>query len=299
MTTIARPLATIVQSLALPTGLLIIGGALIGLQLFPTGFSFAPAGTSGPETVTIAPAEFTYRADGVFMRAGQPVDAPLVTAQLEAPLTIMKYQVSAADYAACVADGACAPAEPRNIGTGDVPATGVNYQDATAYAAWLSQQTGQQWTLPTDQQWAFAAGSAFADDALGVAEDETNPAIRWLANYDKEIERARRADPTPRALGSFGANENGLYDIAGNVWEWTQTCHRRVHVDAIGTVLSELSACSIRVANGQHRTPMTYFIRDAKNGGCSVGVPPDNLGFRLVRQEEAAWYAPLLALIGR
>src|SRR6185312_16311021 len=101
----------------------------------------------------------------------------------------------------------------------------------------------------------------------------------------------------PLPLGSFGTNENGVADIGGNVWEWTQTCHRRVHVDGAGKVLSEVPACTIRVLDGKHRTPMSFFIRDARSGGCSVGIPPDNLGFRLVRRQ--AWHEPLLALFGR
>lgn len=297
MTTLARPLAGLLQSLALPAGLLLVGGVLIGLQLFPAAFTFGAVHLPGPETVALAPAEFTYRAEGHFLRDGQPVDAPLVTTTLDAPLVIMKYQVSAADYARCAAQGACTPAEPRHRGAGEIPATGINFDDATTYAAWLSRRTGQNWMLPTDRQWAFAAGSRFADDALDLPEDDTNPAIRWLVDYEREAARARRADPIPRPQGSFGSNENGVADIGGNVWEWTQTCHRRVHVDAAGAVLSELPACSIRVANGQHRTSMTFFIRDAKNGGCSVGVPPDNLGFRLVRQP--AWYEPLLGWFRR
>src|SRR5690606_11452453 len=156
-------------------------------------------------------------------------------------LIIMKNLVSAADYASCVADGACLAAEPRYVGEGNVPATGVNYEDATAYAAWLSQETGQRWELPTDREWAFAAGSDFVDEALGVA-DETNPPLRWLANYDKEATRTNDAGRVPLPLGSFGVNDNGLADMLGNVWQWTQTCHRRVHVDAVGTVLSEVPA---------------------------------------------------------
>lgn len=85
--------------------------------------------------------------------------------------------------------------------------------------------------------------------------------------------------------------------MAGNVWEWTQTCHRRVHVDAAGSVLSEVPACGIRVLGGRHRTPMSFFVRDARSGGCSVGVPPDNLGFRLVRRQ--AWHEILIALFRR
>ena len=296
MTALAHPIDRLRNSVALPAILLVAGALLIGAQLDLPGLVPAPD-ANGPETVTLAPVDFTYRAEGHFLRNGNPIDAPMVTARLDAPLVIMKYQVSAADYAACVADGACAPAEPRNIGVGNVPVTGVNYDDATAYAAWLSAETGQDWALPTDRQWAFAAGKGFADDALGLDDDNANPAERWLANYEKEAARESDAGRLPLALGGFGVNENGIADMGGNVWEWTQTCHRRVHVDAAGAVLSEVPACTIKVLDGQHRTPMSFFIRDAKSGGCSVGIPPDNLGFRLVRQQ--AWYEPLLALFGR
>jgi len=297
MTTLAHPLHKLLNSVALPAGLLLVGALVISAQLTAPGFAPAQPFIAAPETVTLAPADFSYRAEGHFLRNGNPVDAPMVEARLGGPLVIMKYQVSAADYAQCVAHGACVPAEPRNIGQGNVPVTGVNYGDAVAYAAWLSDRTGGDWVLPTDREWAFAAGAGFTDDALGLDEDGANPAERWLANYEKEAARENDAGRLPLPLGSFGSNENGVADMGGNVWEWTQTCHRRVHVDAAGAVLSELPACTIKVLDGKHRTPMSYFIRDAKSGGCSVGIPPDNLGFRLVRHPR--WYEPLLALFGR
>lgn len=295
MITIARPLTAILNSVALPASLLVAGLLVVGLQL---GLPQVRLGTTrfvGPRVVTLAPADFTYRAAGQFLRDGNPVDAPMLHGQIEVPLTIMAYQVSATDYGHCVAEGACVAAEPRHSGPGDIPVTGVNYDDAMAYAAWLSQQTGQTWGLPTDEQWAFAAGAGFADDALGLADYSDNPALRWLANYEKEAARESEAGRAPLPLGSFGTNENGVADMGGNVWEWTQTCHRRVHVDAAGAILSETPACAIKVLNGQHRTPMSFFIRDARSGGCSVGVPPDNLGFRLVRQP--AWHERLVALL--
>ena len=46
--------------------------------------------------------------------------------------------------------------------------------------------------------------------------------------------------------------------------------------------------CGVRVAEGVHRAYVTDFIRDARAGGCAQGVPPANLGFRLVR-EETSW----------
>jgi formylglycine-generating enzyme required for sulfatase activity len=297
MIVLARPLSHILTSVALPASLLAVGTIVVVLQLGLPQFNLGPTGISGPATVTLAPVDFTYRAEGHFLRDGNPVDAPMVETRLAAPLEMMKYQVSASDYGACVATSACVAAEPRNVGYGDVPATGVNFDDATAYAAWLSHRTGEDWVLPTDREWAFAAGAGFADDALLLAEDNANPAARWLADYEKEALRESEAGRFPRPLGSFGTNENGLADMNGNVWEWTQTCHRRVHIDDAGLVLSDLPACTIKVLEGKHRTPMSFFIRDAKGGGCSVGIPPENLGFRLVRRP--AWYAPLLQIFKR
>ena len=98
--------------------------------------------------------------------------------------------------------------------------------------------------------------------------------------------RENGADSEPQPFGHFGANENGLYDTAGNVWEWTSTCFVRTRLDDDGQAMSKHSNCGVRVAEGQHRTYVTDFIRDARAGGCAAGVPPSNLGFRLVRERK-------------
>lgn len=272
-----------IGSIALPALLLVLSVGTLAFQVLPATDRFAPAVLDLPETVTLPPGTIDYRSEGQFFLDNRQVDAPMVTARIEAPLTIMKYQVTAASYAICVAEGACAPAEPSATGSGNVPATGVSFADATGYAEWLSLKTGVTWTLPTDAQWAYAADERFTDDALGTPTTG-DPAQRWLTSYREGAARQATRDAVPLPLGSFGENANGLADMAGNVWEWTQTCQRRVRLDQSGALLSEQPACGQRVLEGRHRTALTYFIRGAKSGGCSVGVPPDNLGFRLVRQ---------------
>jgi formylglycine-generating enzyme required for sulfatase activity len=279
--------------LLLPAGLLAMVIGLLAAQLTPLPTSFQPADLAPPASVILPPGTLTYRPEGHYLRDNVPVDGPLEQIRFAQPLEIMAYQVSVADYARCVADAACAPPLAPLVGEGNAPVTGVSFEDAATYARWLSARTGQDWTLPTDAEWAYAAAERYADDALGLGDGEDNPALRWIANYRQEAARNRTADPDPRPLGSFGANSNGVMDMAGNVWEWTDTCHRRIHLDAAGGVISEQPACTIRVLEGKHRAATSFFIRDAKSGGCSVGIPPDNLGFRLVRRP--AWHERLMA----
>ena len=269
-------------------GLLGVMGAQTGVLKLP---SLAP-GVPGPEVVTIAARAYTYRATGDFLRDGAPIDGPLVTVAHPAPLEIMKHQVSESDYASCVADGACRKADPRRRGKGNLPVTGVNFSDATDYAAWLSGRTGATWRLPTVEEWTFAAGSKAGDHALGFETDGNDPAERWLAFYEKEAALGDNALATPESLGSGGLNEYGVADLSGVVWEWTSTCSSRTTLDSSGEARAVLESCGVRYLEGKHRTPMTYFVRDALGGGCSVGAPPDNLGFRLVR--EPTWVERLL-----
>lgn len=247
------------------------------------------------KTITIEPEPFYYRLPGEFLKNGRIADGPKQSTALSRPLEIMAYQVSTAEYAACVADGACRPADGPGTPS-DLPVTGVSFHDAEAYAGWLSEKTGERWRLPTDEEWAFAAAERFSDDALEIVEtDAANPAARWIAAY-RERSAGKSRDTTPKPRGTFGANGHGLIDVAGNVWEWTSTCYTRAHIDAVGELTQASENCGVRVTGGRHRGYMTSFLRDGKSGGCAAGIAPDNLGFRLVKDP-----APTIAqrLLGR
>lgn len=276
---------------------LLLIGALSTAVVFQSGIVRLSGGTDlpSPQTISVAPGRFTYRQPGEYYRAGYAVDGPKADHVMTAPLTIMKYQISTQDYDACVADGACPARESATPSRADLPATGVSYDDAMLYARWFSEKSGRVWRLPSDAELAFAAGTRFPDDALGIDPDNRNPALRWLADYERESARKRSKEPEPLAYGSFGENEHGLADFAGNIWEWTTTCNRRVDLVKEGRPVTS-EACGVYIAAGKHRSPLSSFIRDPKSGGCSVGVPPDHVGFRLV--EDRRWYAPLLFSIG-
>jgi len=235
-------------------------------------------------TVSVNPGSFDFRLPGEYLKADWPVDAPKRKITFRRSFDMMKYQVSFADYGACVADGACEAPDGNVPAAGDFPVTGVSYRDATAYAAWLSKKTGESWRLPSDEEWAFAAAERLQDDALGLTQEADNPATRWLARYRAEAGTEAR-DTEPKPLGHFGENSKGLADVAGNVWDWTTTCYLRATVDGNGKITQSTENCGVRVVGGRHRGYMSHFIRDGKSGGCAAGLAPDNLGIRLVREK--------------
>jgi len=262
--------------------------ALIGLLVLaamPARRGLAADRSLLPDVVVLAPGTLVYRMPGDFSRAGKPADAPLRTVRIEHTLAIMRRQVSAAEYQSCVDAGACPPIA-GSLRQADRAAVGVSWRDATAYAAWLARATGTPWRLPTDEEWSFAAGSRFNADAETQGTSGSDPGRRALAQYDAAATARDDTVAEPQPVGTFGANEHGLVDLAGNVWEWTDSCFVRAVIEANGEIRPTVVNCRIRVAAGRHRAYMPDFLGDARGGGCSDGMQPSNLGFRLVRDDQ-------------
>ena len=96
----------------------------------------------------------------------------------------------------------------------DFPAVCLTYNDAKAYAEWLSGQTGQQFRLPNEVEWEYAARARTETEYPWGNEIGKNLAnCGWCGSEWSN----RRAAP----VGSFSPNAFGLYDTVGNVWEWT------------------------------------------------------------------------------
>ncbi|MFV0283515.1 MAG: formylglycine-generating enzyme family protein [Castellaniella sp.] len=266
------------------------GGAalllVLGMSLASAAVAASDGGVSPDaiDVVAIPGGEFTYQAAGEFLDQGRPVDAPRVHGRVEDGHFIMRRQVSQAEYARCVRAGACKRLDKgfRDLDSPDLPAVGVSWADATAYAAWLTRKTGQHWRLPFYTEWVRAAADRYReDDAL--PSDPDDPAVRWLAEYEREIVRSRGRIKPAQPFGHFGVNVLGVSDIGGNIWEWTDTCFASHSMGALP--LAPRENCGVRILAGAHIAAMADFIRDPRNGACSIGLPPANLGFRLVRVE--------------
>jgi formylglycine-generating enzyme required for sulfatase activity len=113
-------------------------------------------------------------------------------------------------------------------GKDDHPVVHVSYRDVEAYARWSGLD------LPTEAEWEFAARGGL-DGAMYAWGDQFNPNGQWMANtWQGEFPRKNlKLDgyEGTSPVASFPANGYGLYDMIGNVWEWTEDWYRSRHPD--------------------------------------------------------------------
>ncbi|RKZ74955.1 MAG: formylglycine-generating enzyme family protein [Candidatus Parabeggiatoa sp. nov. 1] len=101
----------------------------------------------------------------------------------------------------------------KSWGRDNRPVINVSWDDAVAYVKWLSEQTGQQYRLPTEAEWEYAARAGTETDYWWGNKIGNN-----RANCDGSGSQWSGKQTSP--VGSFAPNPFGLYDTVGNVWEW-------------------------------------------------------------------------------
>lgn len=170
---------------------------------------------------------------------------------------------------------------------GDEPALCVNWDDAVAYAAWLSARTHARYRLLTEDEWEYAArgGTATArwwgDDSADICTRANGGDRSYAATMpaDKSANLAcsdgYARTNRPR---QFAANPFGLHDMLGNAWQWTADCFTAVPG---ATPPGPCTARSIR-GGSWHNSVAT--LRSAARFSLPPGMRSTSLGFRVMRE---------------
>jgi formylglycine-generating enzyme required for sulfatase activity len=160
-------------------------------------------------------------------------------------------------------------------GDPDLPVTNVSWQEAQAYVAWLSRETGERWRLPTEIEWEYAcrAGS----ETLFPQGDDLDPADANFL-YDESIERVGPGGLTP--VGTYPPNAWGFHDLLGNVNEWTASSWAPSHEPDAAIVPGFFTI------RGGSWDGLPRLLRPSWRDGVPETTRCDHLGFRVVRGGE-------------
>ncbi len=184
-------------------------------------------------------------------------------------LFVSPYEVTISSWRECYASGQCSFMPRASTSTAPMPISGINWFDVNEYLAWANQHSSVHLRLPSLAEWRVLNHSLVQPKQAPLF---TDPRMAWAANYGQE------KSPTGpiRPSGSFTKTPDGIYDLDGNVWEWTSTCYKPG---------LEEGNCPAFFAAGEHEATTSIFIRNPAQGGCATGTPPSHIGMRLVADE--------------
>ena len=198
-------------------------------------------------------------------------------------------EVTFAEWDACVAAGGCDDSGLRSAG-GDNgwgrrtrPVIEVSWEDAQQYVKWISAKTGEQYRLPTEAEWEYGAR---AGSETKYSWGNQSPVCRDGASNGARFDDNKNCDDIGTApVASYSANAFGLYDMHGNVWEWTQDCWNGSYKGAPSDGTAWLSGdCGRRVLRGGSWVNYPYGLRSADRSRIAAGYRNNGLiGFRLAR----------------
>ncbi len=232
-----------------------------------------------PEMVVVPAGQYTMGSPAG--EEGRDSDeGPQHEVRIARPIAVGKYEVTFAEWDACVSGGGCGGYRPgdEGWGRGRRPVVEVSWEDAKAYVRWLSEQTGEAYRLLSEAEWEYAARGVTSTRYYwgdGIGRNRANCGgcgSRW----DNE---------TTAPVGSFGPNGYGLHDMHGNVWEWVEDCWHENYIGAPtdGSAWTTGENCGERVLRGGSWLDHPILLRSASRFRNVAGARYIFYGFRVAR----------------
>ena len=234
-------------------------------------------GGEGP-TMVVIPAGSFQMGD---MQGRDKAAMPVHTVRIPKPFAIGRYEVTFEDY------DKFAQATKRELpndgggGRGRQPVINFTWEEAVEYAKWLTAQTGNLYRLPTEAEWEYASRGGTETNFWWGNEMKSGIAncSGCGSQWDEKI---------TAPVGSFPPNPFGLYDTAGNVWEWVEDCdhedYKGAPTDGSAWKKENGGNCYLRVFRGGSWNYGTKGLRSSLRGRGDPGTRSATIGLRLVRE---------------
>lgn len=184
---------------------------------------------------------------------------------------------------------------PGYVQRPDHPAVCVTWDDAQAYAAWLSAQTGKSYRLASESEWEYAARGNLSEPdywrgqdrmtacSYGNFADQTShDNLVWKSSFPCSD---RWWLPAP--VGTYRPNRFGVYDMLGNLWEWVEDCHNPGYETASGDGRPRTCGeCGRRIIRGASWSTKASGARFGNRARAAIDHRSVNVGIRIARDLE-------------
>ncbi|WP_417553145.1 SUMF1/EgtB/PvdO family nonheme iron enzyme [Marinomonas fungiae] len=231
-------------------------------------------GGKAPKVEKIAPAKFKM---GDINNSGDANESPVHEVDIPTGFYFSKNEVTFTQYDRFAkATGRIAPPD-NGWGRENRPVINVSWYDAKAYTAWLSEQTGAEYRLPTEIEWEYSA-RAGSTTAYWYG-NEVKPGYSVCDSCGSQWDGVSTAP-----VGSQASNPLGIFDMHGNVAEWVEDCYHDNYQGAPTTNQVWLSdQCDGRVLRGGSWFDVPTVGRSSTRYRAEPTLRASNWGFRVVR----------------
>jgi serine/threonine-protein kinase PpkA len=235
-------------------------------------------GKNSPALIRIPAGSFTMGDDSNMH------SAPAHKVTISKAFAISKYEITFAEYD-FFAQSANKPLPGDNgWGREDRPVIHVSWDDAVAYAQWLSKTTGKKFRLPTEAEWEYVArANTTTNYWWGDNEQDAKGKANCRRGCSSNFSGLFGSKTAP--VGSYMPNAFGIYDTAGNVSEWVQDCYQDNYRNASSTGSAfEEKQCAGRVVRGGSTKDNVQHLISSARDNIPAGYLTETLGFRLVME---------------
>lgn len=227
-----------------------------------------------PELVVVPAGLFIMGSNGT-----RKTEKPARRVNITKPFAIGRYEVTFKEWFACLEEQACTHnPHDHKWGRKGRPVINVTWDQTEEYAKWLSHKTGFTYRLPSESEWEYAHRAGTTTDFWWGDKAGVN-------NANCKDCKSQWSAKSSAPVGSFKPNPFGLFDTAGNLFEWVSDCWNPDHRGAPKTTAPRKEGnCNFRVIRGGSFYYFNKVARASYRAKNPPGVKSYWLGFRLVRE---------------